>query len=76
MFYDHHFIGLHWIWWIIITLIILLAVFNILPYRYSTSESREDPLDILKKRFARGEIEREEYRERKRIVEDNETHSG
>jgi putative membrane protein len=70
MFYDHHFIGLHWIWWIIISLIILLTVFNILPYHYSSSKSREDPLDILKKRFVRGEIEKEEYQERKRIIQD------
>ncbi|GAA5520267.1 SHOCT domain-containing protein [Aliifodinibius salicampi] len=71
MFYDHHFIGMHWVWWIIITLIILLTVFNVLPYRYSSSKSSEAPLDILKKRFARGEIEKEEYKERKRIIEEN-----
>ncbi len=71
MFYDHHFIGMHWVWWIILTLIMLLTVFNILPYRYSSSHSREDPLDILQKRFARGEIEKEEYQEQKRIIEDD-----
>jgi len=69
MLYDHHFIGMHWIWWIVITLTILFFVFNILPYR--SSKSTEDPLDILKKRFAQGEIEREEFEERKRIIEDN-----
>lgn len=68
MFYDHHFIGMHWVWWIVITLTILFLVFNTLPYRFSNS--REDPLDILKKRFARGEIEKEEYQERKRIIEE------
>ncbi|PAU95077.1 hypothetical protein CK503_02440 [Aliifodinibius salipaludis] len=69
MFYDHHFIGMHWVWWIVITLTILFLVFNTLPFRFS-SNSREGPLDILEKRFARGEIEKEEYQERKRIIED------
>ena len=35
----------------------------------STSSVR-DPLDILKKRFARGDIEKEEYEERCRILRD------
>lgn len=70
MFYDHHFIGVHWIWWIVIALITLLVVFNLLVSR-SSSHFSEDPLDILKKRFARGEIEREEYQERKLIIEND-----
>ena len=67
MFYDHHFIGMHWIWWIFIIAIILLVVFNVIPYRPLT-DATEDAFDILKKRFARGEIEREEFEERKKIL--------
>ena len=67
MFYDHHFIGMHWIWWIAILAIILLVVFDIIPYRFR-GEPDESALDILKKRFARGEIEREEFEERKKIL--------
>lgn len=70
MFYDHHFIGMHWIWWLIITTIILLMVFDVIP-RQSRIEPEENALDILKKRFARGEIEREEFEERKRIITKN-----
>lgn len=70
MFYDHHFIGMHWIWWIVVTIIILLVVFNILPYRPQTVQE-ENAIDILKKRFARGEIEREEFEERKKILKQN-----
>ena len=70
MFFDHHFIGMHWLWWIILTVILLLVVFNIIPYR-SNSQLQEDALQILKKRFARGEIEKEEYEERRRIITDN-----
>lgn len=70
MFYDHHFIGMHWIWWLIVVGIILLVVFNIIPYRPKT-ELEENALEILKKRFARGEIEREEFEERKKILNQN-----
>lgn len=51
--------------------IFLLLVFNILPYK-ATSEMKEDALNILKKRFARGEIEREEFEERKQILKRSE----
>lgn len=67
MFYDHHFMGMHWIWWIILVVTILLLVFNIIPYR-PRIEPTEDALDILRKRFARGEIEQEEFEERKRVL--------
>lgn len=70
MFYNHHFIGVHWIWWIGVGLITPLIVFNLLASRTS-SYSSEDPLDILKKRFARGEIEREGHQERKLIIEND-----
>lgn len=70
MFYEHHFIGMHWIWWIVLVAIFLLVIFNILPYRPKT-EPPEDALDILEKRFAQGEIEREELEERKKILKEN-----
>ncbi len=67
MFYDHHFIGMHWIWWLLVAGFILLIIFNMLPYR-TASASKEDALDILKMRYARGEIEQEEFEERKRVL--------
>ena len=70
MFFDHHFIGMHWILWLIVVGIILLVVFNVIPYR-PQKELKEDAMEILTKRFARGEIEREEFEERKRVIEDN-----
>lgn len=59
--------GMHWIWWIVLVATVLLVVFNIIPYR-PRAGLNEDALDILKKRFARGEIEREEYEERKQVL--------
>ena len=67
MFYDHHFIGMYWIWWLIVVGGILLLVFNLIPYRPKT-ELKENAMEILKKRFARGEIEREEFEERGKIL--------
>lgn len=68
MFHGHHFIGMHWIWWIVLVGLILLVVFNIIPYRPDT-RLKEDAMEILRKRFARGEIEREEFEERMRIIQ-------
>lgn len=70
MFYDHHFMGMHWIWWIAIVATIILLMFNIIPYG-SKIDPTEDAMDILKKRYARGEIELEEFEERKRILIEN-----
>jgi len=67
MFYDHHFMGMHWIWWITIVAFVLLLVFNIIPYRPAI-EPTEDALEILRKRFARGEIEQEEFEEREKVL--------
>jgi putative membrane protein len=67
MFYDHHFFDMHWIWWIVISIVILWAIFNFLPYR-PRRNFQEDALDILTKRLARGEIERKEFEERKQIL--------
>jgi len=70
MFYNHHFISMYWFLWIVIIGIVLLAVFNVIPSR-PTADAGEDAIDILKKRFARGEIEREEFEERKKILKLN-----
>jgi putative membrane protein len=38
------------------------------PGRGSSTSSAKDPHDILKERFARGEIEKEEYEERRQVL--------
>lgn len=67
--YHGYFWGMHWIWWILFLIIIVLIVS---PNRITGSRKKEEtPMDILKKRLAKGEIDKEEYEEKKRILEQN-----
>lgn len=70
MLYDgYHFGGMHLGWWFIWGLM-LFWIFAT-PYDIPGQRmKRNSPLDILKKRFANGEIKLEEYQEKKRILEE------
>ena len=65
--YYGHFFGMHFIWWIIWIVIIIwiFATPNSNPFQKSKKES---PLDILKARFAKGEITKEAYEEAKKVL--------
>lgn len=65
--FNGHFGGMHFIWWIV-WLILLIWIFLIprdIPFQRT---KKDDPLHILKKRFAKGEINKEEYEESKKIL--------
>jgi putative membrane protein len=62
------FMGLGWI----VILIVIVAVVWLLmrgPLAGSAQTERRSALDILKERYARGEIGREEFEEKKRDLE-------
>lgn len=66
-FFNDHFGGMHFVWWII-WFILLIWIFIVpadIPYQKS---KKENPLDILKKRFAQGEISKEEFEESKKVL--------
>jgi putative membrane protein len=68
MYYNYYYGGMHLIWWAV--WIVLLFWIFALPYRIPLQRYKKDsPLDILRRRFASGEITNEEYQEKKKILE-------
>ncbi len=65
--YNGHFGGMHLIWWFIWIILIAWIFFipSDIPYQKA---KKEGPMDILKDRFAKGEISKEEYEESKRVL--------
>jgi putative membrane protein len=65
---NYQFWGMHLVWWI--AWIFLLFWIFATPYNIPGQRTKkESPLDILKKRFAAGQITNEEYQEKKKILE-------
>jgi len=56
-----------WFFWGVLLFWIFALPYNIPGQRMQ----RDSPLDILKKRFASGEIKNEEYQEKKKILEND-----
>jgi putative membrane protein len=68
--YNGHFGGMHLIWWII-WIFFIVWIFAT-PWDIPGQRTKKDtPLDILKKRFARGEITKEELEEKKSFLTNN-----
>tara|TARA_R100000935_G_scaffold58270_2_gene94639 strand:- start:13185 stop:13421 length:237 start_codon:yes stop_codon:yes gene_type:complete len=66
-YYEGQFGGMHLIWWIIWIIFIIWVFFIPFDIPYQKSK-RESPQDILNKRFAKGEISKEELEESKAIL--------
>ena len=67
MYNGYHFWGMHLIWWFIWVLFIFWIFAT--PYDIPGQMKRKDsPLNILKKRFASGQINEEEYLEQKKML--------
>ncbi len=68
MYEGYHYGGMHLIWWVL-WMILIFWIFAT-PYHIPGQRSKKDsPLDILKKRFAIGEINEEEYQKKKKLIE-------
>ncbi len=69
-YYNNYFWGMHFFWWVawIIFIIWIFAT----PWDIPGQRRKKDtPMDILKKRFANGEITKEEFEEKKKILQQN-----
>lgn len=71
MNYDGHFFGggYMWILWLVITVGVFFLIQNVFKGSKNDSYDSESPMDILNKRYARGEIEEEEYNRRRKELE-------
>jgi putative membrane protein len=71
MYYDgYHFWGMHLIWWFF-WLMLILWIFATPYYVPGQQKKNNSPLDVLKMRFASGQITTLEYEEKKKIIEDD-----
>lgn len=58
-----------WIPFLVIGIVLLIKFMGNNGFRKFTKQEKESPLEILKRRYANGEISTEEYEERKKILE-------
>jgi putative membrane protein len=57
--------GMHWFWWIFWFWIWIMLLCFWMPVSRTTYRKMQSPLQILKRRYAAGEITSEEYEERR-----------
>lgn len=70
MYHDNYWnmFGMWMIWFPIIVICVFLLTRFLNNSNKSNTLERETPLDILKKRYANGEISTEEFEERKKVL--------
>jgi len=55
-------------WWILIPVLLVLGLFLYNGKNRQNTVKRENPMNILDKRLAKGEISKEEYEEQKQAL--------
>ena len=71
MNYDGHFFGggFMWILWIVVTAGVFFIIQSVIKENKKNSYDNETPMEILKKRYARGEIDEEEFERHRKELE-------
>jgi len=66
--FEGHYWGMHIIWWVI-WVVFIIWIFAT-PWDIPGQRTKkETPLDLLKKRYAKGEISKEEYEDIKKTLQ-------
>ena len=61
--------GMHLIFWIGIILLVIYIFRRTVPHKHTGGQSKYSGMDILRERYARGEIDSTEYQSRKKDLE-------
>ena len=65
--FNGNFFGMHFFWWIFWIAIAIIA-FYIISNLINNNSTKSTAIEILKKRFANGEITKEEFEESKKVL--------
>ena len=68
------FFGMHFLWWAFWILLIGALFSTVTPVPKNQLRSGERALDILRRRYAAGQVSTEEYERRKAVLERDEPH--
>ena len=72
-FYNDNYLGMHFVWWIVWIIFVIWIFFSSYGRKKAADKyipfDNQNPLDILKERYARGEITKEEYLEAKETLD-------
>lgn len=74
---GHWSMGFGWIFMVLFWILLIVGTVALVKWIFSATPgqgaplapARRDALEILRERYARGEIDREEYEERKRVLD-------
>ena len=58
--------GFMWAFWIAVLIVLFFLIKWIVQQKPSDQQSEESNLDVLKKRYAKGEIDKEEFEQKKK----------
>ena len=66
---EWHYFGMHGFWWLF-WVVILIAIFLVLKPNLISKKGKDSSLEILRGKYASGDISKEEFEERKRVLEE------
>lgn len=70
------FFGMHLFWWLFWLFLIGIAFATVTPVPKHLTRSGERALDILRRRYAAGQVTSDEYEKRKAVLERDEPGAG